>query len=89
MAEEASEINRASDTDFWRKAINKESTKVKIAWKTHDGLTPQNAQEGNVPDLIGFQEIGCHIVFDLKMDFTRRLALLLEVFDDRLKCSIT
>ena len=23
-------------------------------------------------DLIGFQEIGCHVVFDIKMDFTRK-----------------
>jgi hypothetical protein len=22
--------------------------------------------------MIGFQEIGCHIVFDIKMDFTRK-----------------
>jgi hypothetical protein len=27
-------------------------------------------QEGKVPQFIGFQEIGCHIVFDIKMDFT-------------------
>jgi hypothetical protein len=33
---------------------------------------PQQAQEGKVPDLIGFQEIECHIVFDVKMDFTRK-----------------
>jgi hypothetical protein len=24
------------------------------------------------PDLIGFQEIGCHIVFDMKMDLTHK-----------------
>jgi hypothetical protein len=25
-----------------------------------------------VKDIIGFQEIGCHIIFDIKMDFTRK-----------------
>ncbi len=24
-------------------------------------------------DMIGFQEIGCHIVFNIKMDFTRKV----------------
>jgi hypothetical protein len=58
--------------DFWRKAVNKEMAKVKIAWATHDGHTPQLLQEGKVPQFIGFQEIGCHIVFDIKMDFMRK-----------------
>jgi hypothetical protein len=44
--------------------------KVKLAWATHDGHTPQQVQESKVPQFIGFQEIGCHIVFDIKMDFT-------------------
>jgi hypothetical protein len=47
--------------------------KVKIAWKTHEGgPIPEQVQRGMAPDLIGFQEIGCHIVFDVKMDFTHR-----------------
>jgi hypothetical protein len=61
--EEALEINKATNTDLWRKAVNKEMAKIKIAWKAHEGLTLQQAREGKVPDLIGFQEIGCHIVF--------------------------
>jgi hypothetical protein len=74
MVEEALEIDRASDTDFWKKAVNKEMAKVKITWKTHNGFTPRLALDGNVPDLIGFKEIGCHIVFDVKMDFTAKKA---------------
>jgi hypothetical protein len=47
--------------------------KVKVAWKTRDdGLTPQQARDGNASDLIGFQEIGCHIMFDGKLDFSRK-----------------
>ena len=71
--EEALEIDRVTQTDYWRKAINKEMTKVKIAWKTHDGdVTPQDVRNGKVPDMIGYQEIGCHLVFEIKMDFTRK-----------------
>jgi Reverse transcriptase (RNA-dependent DNA polymerase) len=32
--------------------------------------TPQEVWGGKVPELTGFQETGCHIVFDIKMDFT-------------------
>jgi hypothetical protein len=57
MVEEALEINKAMNTDLWRKAVNKEMAKVKIAWKAHNGYTPQQAQEGKVPDLVGFQGV--------------------------------
>ena len=69
---EALQIDKTTNTDFWRKAINKEMTKVKIAWTTHDRCTPQEVREGKALELIGFQEIGCHIIFDIKMDFTRK-----------------
>ena len=70
--EEALEIDRITGTDFWAKAINKEMTKVKVAWKRHEGHTPDDVRAGKATDLIGFQEIGCHMVFDVKMDFTRK-----------------
>jgi hypothetical protein len=67
---EVLEVERVTNTDCWRKAVNKEMAKVKIAWATHDGHTPQQMREGKVPQFIGFQEIGCHIVFDIKINFT-------------------
>jgi hypothetical protein len=70
--QEALEIDRTTNTDLWRKAINKEMTRVKVAWETRDTYSPQDVREGKAQDLIGFQEIGCHIVFDIKMDFTRK-----------------
>jgi hypothetical protein len=60
------------NTDFWKKAINKEMAKVKITWATHDGHTPQQIREGKVAEFIGFQEIRYHTVFDIKIDFTRK-----------------
>ena len=47
-------------------------SKVKVTWEAREGITPYDVRSGKVPDLIGFQEIGCHIVFDVKIDFTRK-----------------
>jgi hypothetical protein len=47
-------------------------SKVKVAWNASDDITPNDVRSGKVKDMIGFQEVGCHIVFDIKMDFTRK-----------------
>jgi hypothetical protein len=70
---EALEIDRLVGTDLWMWAINKEMAKVKVAWEACDDLTPEEVRAGKVRDMIGFQEIGCHIIFDIKMDFTRKV----------------
>ena len=44
--------------------------KVKVAWKVHEGHTPEQVRKGKVPDLIGYQEISCHMVFNIKIDFS-------------------
>ena len=59
-------------TDFWRKAINKEMSKVKVAWKADKMFIPEQVRSQNTNACIGFQEIGCHLIFDAKMDFTRK-----------------
>jgi hypothetical protein len=69
---EALEIDRLVGTDLWTWAINKEMAKVKVAWEARDDLTPEVVRAGKARDMIGFQEIGCHIIFDIKMDFTRK-----------------
>jgi hypothetical protein len=46
--------------------------KVKVDWKIHKGHTPEEVRHGNADDMIVYQEIGCHMVFDVKMDFTRK-----------------
>jgi hypothetical protein len=63
----ALEIDKATDTDFWRKAVNKEVAKVKIARKTSEGSKLQQARECETPELNGFQGIGYHIIFDVKI----------------------
>ena len=71
-AEEALRIDMETGTDFWTKAINKEMGKAKVSYEEVAGCTPEQARHGQVQELIGFQEIKCHLVFDVKMDFTRK-----------------
>jgi len=70
--EEALAIDEETGTDFWRKALGKEMTKVKVAWKNMAGITPEQVRTSKEPSMIGFQEIRCHVIFDVKMDFTRK-----------------
>jgi hypothetical protein len=69
-AEEALRIDKETGTDFWAKAIAKELRKVKVAWEARDELNLDQVRKGN--QLIGFTEINCHMIFDVKMDFSRK-----------------
>ena len=69
---DALQIDKISGTDFWRKLINKEMSKVKIAWKVKDGHTPSEARAATATLFVRFQEIGCYFIFDVKIDFTRK-----------------
>ena len=70
--QEALQLDEINGNTLWRDAINKEMSKAKVSWKTLDGVTPNEARKGKVGELIGYQEIRNHIVFDVKMDFTRK-----------------
>jgi hypothetical protein len=59
-------------TGHWQRALNMQMSKVKIAWNACDDITSNEIQSAKAKNMIGFQEIGCHIVFDIKMDFTRK-----------------
>ena len=37
-----------------------------------EGVLAEDAQKGRIPSLTGYQEIRCHIIFDVKIDFTRK-----------------
>jgi len=62
--EQALELDRRSGTRHWTDAIKKEMDTVGIAFKIteHSGDKP-------IP---GYNRITCHLVFDVKMDFTRK-----------------
>ena len=61
---EALEIDMITRTDFWQKAVNKEMSKVKVAWKADENFTPEQIRSQKANEYIGFQEIGCHLIFD-------------------------
>ena len=69
--QEALQIDKETGTDFWWQAIQKEMKKVMIAFEYDETLTPEQAR-ADKSMYVGFQEITCHIIFDVKMDLTRK-----------------
>jgi hypothetical protein len=58
----ALEIDKETGTDYWRKGIEKEMKNNKSAFEVREN--------GSVPP--GYKKITCHMIFDIKMDFTRK-----------------
>ena len=73
--EEAFAIDHRNGNNFWREAIEKEMSKIRGmgAFERYDNATPQQLRGGE-RKLPGYQQIGCHMIFDIKMDglFTRK-----------------
>ena len=63
----ALEIDRENGNTLWRDALRKEMKNVMPAFEIMDDEDP---------DPIGFTKINCHIVFDIKSDFTRKCRLV-------------
>jgi hypothetical protein len=61
---EALQLDANAGTSLWRQAIEKEMTNVRPAFTLLEG--------GDTSKLVGYQEIKCHMVFDVKIDFTRK-----------------
>ena len=64
------QIDEETGTDLWRQAIEKEMKNVRPAFEHWDEGTIDDARAGK--RLVGSQEIACHMVFAIKMDFTRK-----------------
>lgn len=71
-AAEALQLDKENGNNLWAEAMSKEMGKAKVAYEEMPDCTPEDVRKGLVPELTGFQEITCHIVFDVKMDFTRK-----------------
>ncbi len=69
---EALRIDQENGDTCWADAIAKEMSKAKVAYVPIDGVSPEDVRSNKVDQLRGFQEIKCHIIFDVKMDFTRK-----------------
>ena len=62
--EEAYKLDEKNGNDYWCKAIEKEMSRVCVAFeKWVDGTTREEAKK----KLIGYQEVRCHLIFDIKM----------------------
>jgi len=70
--EEALRLDRINGNTLWQDAIEKEMKKVSVAWREMTGVTVERLTKGHVPELNGYQRITCHMIFDVKMDFTRK-----------------
>jgi hypothetical protein len=87
--EEAYKIDAETGTDLWTTAIKKEMGKVRVAFERWDEGTLEQARDGKI--LVGYQEIGCHMIFDVKMDgsFTRKARLVAGGHTTETPASIT
>ena len=67
--EHARKLDEAKGNDFWRKAIEKEIMNVGIAFEVLEC-------SDNVP--AGWHAVTGHIIFDVRMDFTRKARWVLD-----------
>jgi Reverse transcriptase (RNA-dependent DNA polymerase) len=67
---EALEIDKEANNTLWLDAIRKEMANVRVAFEEwQDGTYAEIKARDK---LVGYQEIKCHMIFDIKMDFTRK-----------------
>ena len=71
---EAYRIDEATNTMFCRDAIRKEMQNIRCAFSKQDDITVEAARSGQ--KLPGYQEIGCHMIFDIRLDGLIRKARL-------------
>ena len=69
--QEAFQIDKEKGSNFWWQAIQKEKKKVMVAFEYDDNLPPEQARTDK-SKYVGFQEITCHTIFDVKIDLTRK-----------------
>ena len=67
----AYDIDDETGTELWRKAITREILKVKVEYEDNEA-TPEEIRSGKAAGFIGFQEITCHLIFNVKMKFSRK-----------------
>ena len=62
----AYKIYGQTGTDFWRKSNAKKIPKVELDY-TEKEDTPGQTQSGEAKGYIGFKEVTCHLIFDIKI----------------------
>ena len=61
--DEAVTLDRANGNTLWQDSVKKEMKNVAVAFKFLDS-------KSEIP--IGFKQIACHIIYDVKFDLTRK-----------------
>jgi len=67
--ENANEINRSNSNTFWKETLAKKMTEVGVAFEVLE-------EEMKAP--IGWSKVTGHLVWDVKMDFTRKARWVLD-----------
>lgn len=67
--QEAYELDQRNGNNLWRAAIQKEMENVSIAFEILE-------DDEQLPN--GFKPASCHLIFDVKMDFTRKARYVLD-----------
>jgi hypothetical protein len=67
--EHAYDIDRANSNTLWKDALTKEMTKARVAFEVLE-------EEMKAP--IGWSKVTGHLVWDVKMDFTRKARWVLD-----------
>ena len=67
--EEAYALDKKNGNDYWSKAITKEMTNVGIAFEVIE-------DDAKMP--VGWVKVTGHMIFDVKMDFTRKARFVLD-----------
>ncbi len=70
--QEALRLDAENGNDLWEQSLKKEMAKASVAYVPVDDCTPEQVRKNQVPSLTAFTEIKCHIIFDVKMDFSRK-----------------
>jgi len=65
--QEALKLDEENGNTLWHNAIQKELKNVQVAFKFLD-------DDDSVP--VGYKQIPCHIIFDIKMDFSRKACFI-------------
>ena len=61
---------------LWDNSLKKDMIKAEISYNEVGGCNPEEVRRGEVGEFKGFQDIICHIVFDVKMYLLARQDML-------------
>ena len=80
--EHAKRIDEQNGNTLWQDAINKEMKNSRISFELHDG---------NPKELIGYQEITCHLIFDINLgeNFRRKARYVADGHKTETSASVT